>query len=143
MKLQIYLSLQVSLTISTEYLTFRELKMKRKGRPRSYNANKELNPGNITLPCIIGNFNFYGMADLDASVNLMPRNIFEYLRLANLRNTNMLAEMADMTKKATLGRPFIATIHAEINVFDKEISLGINKDRVSHDMEKKDHNFTT
>ncbi|GJS67958.1 hypothetical protein Tco_0682523 [Tanacetum coccineum] len=33
-----------------------------------------------------------------ASVNLMHRNIFEYLRLANLRNTNMLVEMADMTK---------------------------------------------
>ncbi|GJT37872.1 hypothetical protein Tco_0937737 [Tanacetum coccineum] len=104
---------------------------------------KELNPRNITLPCTIGNFNFYGMADLDASVDVMPRNIFEYLRPANLRNTNMLVEMADMTKKATLGRPFFATIHTEINVFDKEISLGINKDRVSHDMEKKDHNFTT
>nr|GEZ07584.1 zinc knuckle CX2CX4HX4C [Tanacetum cinerariifolium] len=37
-----------------------------------------------------------------ASVNVMPRNIFEYLRLANLRNTNMLVEMADMTKHAPL-----------------------------------------
>ncbi|GJS60481.1 hypothetical protein Tco_0655265 [Tanacetum coccineum] len=37
-----------------------------------------------------------------ASVNVMPRNIFEYLKLANLRNTNMLVEMADMTKKAPL-----------------------------------------
>ncbi|GKF03429.1 hypothetical protein Tco_0030352, partial [Tanacetum coccineum] len=64
---------------------------------------KELNPGNFTLPCTIGNFNFYGMADLGASVNVMPRNIFEYLRLANLRNNNMLVEMADMTKKAPLG----------------------------------------
>ncbi|GJZ63842.1 reverse transcriptase domain-containing protein [Tanacetum coccineum] len=122
---------------------------------------KELNPGNFTLPCTIGKFNFYGMADLGASVNVMPRNTFEYLRLANLRNTNMLVEMADMTKKAplgiiknilvrihkflfpsdfiiidktpnetiTLGRPFLATIHAEIDVFDKDISLGIDNDR--------------
>ncbi|GJX42943.1 hypothetical protein Tco_0259619 [Tanacetum coccineum] len=60
---------------------------------------KELNLGNFTLPCTIGNFNFYGMANLGASLNIMPRNIFEYLRLANLRNTNMLVEMADMTKK--------------------------------------------
>ncbi|GJZ63129.1 reverse transcriptase domain-containing protein [Tanacetum coccineum] len=87
---------------------------------------KELNTGNLTLPFTIGNFNFYGMADLGASVNVMPRNIFEYLRLANLRNTNMLVEMADITKKAPLGRPFLATIHAKIKVFDKEISLGIN-----------------
>ncbi|GJY82290.1 putative nucleotidyltransferase, ribonuclease H [Tanacetum coccineum] len=63
---------------------------------------KELNPINFTLHYTIGNFNFYGMADLGASVNVMPRNTFEYLRLANLRNTNMLVEMADMTKKAPL-----------------------------------------
>nr|GEV63658.1 hypothetical protein [Tanacetum cinerariifolium]GEX46780.1 hypothetical protein [Tanacetum cinerariifolium] len=64
---------------------------------------KEVNPGNFTLPCTIRNFNFYYMADLGASVNVMPRNTFEYLRLANLGNTNMLVEMADMTKKAPLG----------------------------------------
>ncbi|GKA91122.1 reverse transcriptase domain-containing protein [Tanacetum coccineum] len=136
---------------------------------------KELNPGNFTLPCTIGNFNFYGMANLGASVNVIPKNIFEYLRLANLRNTNMLVEIVDMTKKAPLGiienilvridkflfpsdfviidktpnetiilgMPFLATIHAKINVFDKEISLGIDNDRVSYDMEKKDHNFIT
>ncbi|GJT97149.1 zinc knuckle CX2CX4HX4C containing protein [Tanacetum coccineum] len=63
---------------------------------------KELNPGNFTLPCTIGNFNFYGMTDLGASVNVMHRNTFEYLRLTNLRNTNMLVKMADMTKKAPL-----------------------------------------
>ncbi|GKB12416.1 hypothetical protein Tco_0846339 [Tanacetum coccineum] len=102
---------------------------------------KELNPRNFTLPCTIGNFTFYGMADLGASVNVMPRNIFEHLRLANLRNTNMLVEMADMTKKAPLGMPFLATIHAEIDVFDKEISLRTDNNRVSYDMEKKDHNF--
>ncbi|GJU45373.1 hypothetical protein Tco_1202639 [Tanacetum coccineum] len=64
---------------------------------------KELNLGNFTLSCTIGNFKFYGMADLGASVNVMPRNIFEYLRLANLRNTNMLIEMANIMKKAPLG----------------------------------------
>ncbi|GJQ94587.1 zinc knuckle CX2CX4HX4C containing protein [Tanacetum coccineum] len=64
---------------------------------------KEQNPRNFTLPCTIGKFKFYGMADLGASVNFMPRNTFEYLRLANLRNTNILVEMVDMTKKAPLG----------------------------------------
>ncbi|GJS87648.1 putative reverse transcriptase domain-containing protein [Tanacetum coccineum] len=43
-------------------------------------------------------------ARTSASVNVMLRNIFEYLRLANLRNTNMLVEMVDMTKKAPLGK---------------------------------------
>ncbi|GJW71332.1 hypothetical protein Tco_0128249 [Tanacetum coccineum] len=42
-----------------------------------------------------------------------------------------------------LGRPFLATIHAEIDVFNKEISLGIRSDRVTFNMDKKIHNFTT
>nr|GEV42718.1 hypothetical protein [Tanacetum cinerariifolium] len=46
--------------------------------------------------------NHYTKLGNGASVNVMPRNIFEYLRLANLRNTNMLVEMTDMTKKAPL-----------------------------------------
>nr|GEU88917.1 hypothetical protein [Tanacetum cinerariifolium] len=109
-----------------------------------------------------------------ASVNVMPRRIFEYLKLTNLRKTNMLVEMANMTKKAPLGiienilvqidrfrfpsdfviidktlneniilgRPFLATIHAEIDVFDKEIALGVGNDKIIFYMEKKDHNFT-
>ncbi|GKA95418.1 zinc knuckle CX2CX4HX4C containing protein, partial [Tanacetum coccineum] len=114
---------------------------------------KELNPGNFTLPCTIGNFNFYGMADLGASVNVMPRNIFEYLKLANLRKTNMLIEMADMTKKAPLG--IIENVLVKISKFlfpsyfviidktpNETIILGVDNNGVNYDMEKKDH-FTT
>ncbi|GJW19201.1 reverse transcriptase domain-containing protein [Tanacetum coccineum] len=64
---------------------------------------KESNPGHFTLPYTIGNFNFYAMANLGASVNVLPRNIFEYLELTNLSETKMLVEMADMGKKAPLG----------------------------------------
>ncbi|GJS22814.1 mutator type transposase [Tanacetum coccineum] len=64
---------------------------------------KELNLENFTLPCTIGDFKFYAMANLGASVNVMPTGIFEFLKLTNLRKTNMLIEMADMTKKAPLG----------------------------------------
>ncbi|GJX90727.1 retrovirus-related pol polyprotein from transposon TNT 1-94 [Tanacetum coccineum] len=134
---------------------------------------KEQILGNFTLPCTIGNFNFYAMANLRASVNVMPRGMFEFLKLTNLRKTNMLIEVADMTKKAPLGmvenilvgidkflfssdfviiirtpnetiilgRPFLATIHAKIYVFNREISLGVGNDRIMVDMEKKDHNF--
>ncbi|GJR61577.1 zinc knuckle CX2CX4HX4C containing protein [Tanacetum coccineum] len=64
---------------------------------------KELNPGSFTLPCTIGNFNFYAMADLGASINVMPRSIFEHLYLTNLKKTNMLCEMANMSKMRPLG----------------------------------------
>ncbi|GJU50820.1 reverse transcriptase domain-containing protein [Tanacetum coccineum] len=125
---------------------------------------KELNPGSFTLPYKIGKFNFYAMAELGASINVMPRSIFEHLHLTNLKKTNMLCEMADMSKKEPsgivenvlvkidkfifpsdfviidntpsqtiiLGRPFFATIHAEIDVFAGKISLRINKDRISN-----------
>ncbi|GJT90585.1 putative reverse transcriptase domain-containing protein [Tanacetum coccineum] len=123
---------------------------------------KESNPGHFTLPCTISNFNFYAMANLGASVNVLPRNIFKYLELTNLSETKMLVEMADMRKKTPLGivrdilvkidkflfpsdfviidqtpnstvilgRPFLATVHAQISVFEKEISVGIGDERV-------------
>ncbi|GJS61965.1 RNA-directed DNA polymerase, eukaryota, reverse transcriptase zinc-binding domain protein [Tanacetum coccineum] len=124
---------------------------------------KESNPGHFTLPYTIGNFNFYAMADLGASLNVLPRNIFKYLELTNLSKTETLVEMADIRKKAPLGvvsnilvqidkflfpsdfvildqtpnstvilgRPFLATIYAQISVFEKEISLGIGDERDS------------
>ncbi|GJW53948.1 zinc knuckle CX2CX4HX4C containing protein [Tanacetum coccineum] len=136
---------------------------------------KELNPGSFTLPCTIGKFNFYAMADLGASINVIPRSIFEHLHLTDLKKTNMLCEMADMSKKAPfgivenvlvkidkflfpsdfvildntpsettiIGRPFLATIHAEIDVFAGKISLGINEYRISFDTMRKDHNYTS
>ncbi|GJW30801.1 BYPASS-related protein [Tanacetum coccineum] len=42
-----------------------------------------------------------------------------------------------------LGIPFLAIIYAEIDVFNKEMSLGIDDERVAFDMSKKTHNFTT
>ncbi|GJR56745.1 zinc knuckle CX2CX4HX4C containing protein [Tanacetum coccineum] len=107
-----------------------------------------------------------------ASVNVIPKSIFEHLKLARLKKTDMLIEMADMTKRSPIGivesiyvkidkflfpsdfvvmdmlntrnetmifgRPFLATIHAKIDVFNKEISLGIRGDRVTFDMDKND-----
>ncbi|GJV34234.1 reverse transcriptase domain-containing protein [Tanacetum coccineum] len=57
---------------------------------------------------------------------------FVVMDMLNTRNKTMI-----------LGRPFLATIHAEIDVFNKEISLGIGGDRVTFDMDKKIQNFTT
>ncbi|GJX71503.1 phospholipase-like protein [Tanacetum coccineum] len=111
------------------------------------------------------------MADLGASINVMPRSIFEHLHLTNLKKTNMLCEMADMSKKAPLGivenvlvkidkflfpsdfvtldntpsettilgRPFFATIHAEIdsnNQTDYEESG--NWDNRSHNLDDRE-----
>ncbi|GKC54976.1 copia protein [Tanacetum coccineum] len=126
---------------------------------------KEMNPGSFPLPCIIGNLKLYAMVDLGASINVMPKSLFEHLKLADLKETSMVVEMADMTKKAPLGivenilvkidkflfhsdfvvidmlegpnetmllgKPFIATIHAQIDVFRREILLGISEEKES------------
>nr|GEW35052.1 hypothetical protein [Tanacetum cinerariifolium] len=100
-------------------------------------------------------------AKYGASVNVIPNSNYEHLKLARLKKTDMLVEMADMTKRSPIGivenvlvkiekflfpsnfmvmdmlntrsetmifgRPFLATIHAKIDVFNKEISLGIGE----------------
>ncbi|GJY25036.1 ribonuclease H-like domain-containing protein [Tanacetum coccineum] len=107
--------------------------------------------------------------NLGKCVNIMPNSVFEYLKQTNLRKTNMVVGMADMTQQAPLGtvenvivkfdkfvflcnfvvidmpgvlgemmilgRPFLATIHAQINVFNGEISFG----RVKFDVNENSH----
>nr|GFB54285.1 hypothetical protein [Tanacetum cinerariifolium] len=53
--------------------------------------------------------------DLGASINIMPKSMFEHLKLVNLKETNMLVEMADMTKKVPLG--IVENILVKINKF--------------------------
>ncbi|GJR30158.1 hypothetical protein Tco_1106390 [Tanacetum coccineum] len=66
---------------------------------------KELNPRSFTLPCNTGSLNMYALVDL-----------------------------GDPNETMILGRPFLATIHAQINVFHREISLGIWENRILFDM---------
>nr|GEY39104.1 hypothetical protein [Tanacetum cinerariifolium] len=42
--------------------------------------------------------------DLVVSVNIMPHSMFKSLKLTNLKETTMLVEMADMSKKAHMGK---------------------------------------
>nr|GEX29442.1 hypothetical protein [Tanacetum cinerariifolium] len=126
--------------------------------PYQQQSNK-INPGSFTLPCTVGNLKIYVMADVRAGIKMMPKSVFEHLKLANLKKTSMAIEMGNMTKKALLGivenipvkidkflfysdfvdintlkepdetillgRPLLATIHAQIDVSRGEISLGV------------------
>nr|GEY06367.1 hypothetical protein [Tanacetum cinerariifolium] len=109
-----------------------------------------------------GNGAKYHVGPPGASVNVIPKSMFEHLKLANLKKNDMLVEIADMKKRAPigimenilvriamflfqsdfividmlkmhnkpmiLGRPFLATIYAEIDIFNKDIYLGIMDD---------------
>nr|GFA88916.1 hypothetical protein [Tanacetum cinerariifolium] len=101
--------------------------------------------------------NCLALADLGASINLMPLSIWKKLRLPTLNNTKMVLELVDRTiSKPTgvaenvfvkvgkfyfpadfvildfvadprvpliLGRPFLSTAHALIDVYEGEITL--------------------
>nr|GEW07502.1 reverse transcriptase domain-containing protein [Tanacetum cinerariifolium] len=115
-------------------------------------------PGRFLIPCDFSEFdNCLALADLGASINLMPSSIWRKLRLLTLNDTKMVLELADRTiSKPTgvaenvfvkvgkfyfpadfvvldfiadlrvpliLGRPFLSTAHALIDVYEGEIIL--------------------
>nr|GEV57249.1 hypothetical protein [Tanacetum cinerariifolium] len=115
-------------------------------------------PGRFLIPCDFSEFdNCLALADLGASINLMPLSIWKKLKLPTLNDTKMVLELADRTiSKPTgvaenfcvkvgkfyfpadfvvldfiadphvpliLGRPFLSTDHALIDVYEGEIIL--------------------
>nr|GEY50406.1 reverse transcriptase domain-containing protein [Tanacetum cinerariifolium] len=115
-------------------------------------------PRRFLIPCDFSEFdNCLALADLGASINLMPLSIWKKLRLSTFNDTKMVLELADRTiSKPTgvaenvfvkvgkfyfpadfvvldfiadprvpliLGRPFLRTAHAVINVYEGEIIL--------------------
>nr|GEX74633.1 reverse transcriptase domain-containing protein [Tanacetum cinerariifolium] len=119
-------------------------------------------PGRFLIPCDFSEFdNCLALADLGASINLMPLSIWKKFRLPTLNDTKMVLELADRTiSKPTgvaenvfvkvgkfyfpaefvvldfianprvpliLGRPFLSTAHAIIDVHEGEIILRHDK----------------
>nr|GFB78097.1 reverse transcriptase domain-containing protein [Tanacetum cinerariifolium] len=119
-------------------------------------------PGRFLIPCDFSEFdNCLALADLGASINLMPLSIRKKLRLPTLNDTKMVLELADRTiSKPTgiaenvyvkvrkfyfpvdfvvldfiadprvpliLGRPFLSTAHAIIDVHERETILRQDK----------------
>nr|GEY83712.1 hypothetical protein [Tanacetum cinerariifolium] len=115
-------------------------------------------PGRFLIPCDFSKFdNCLALADLGASINLMPLFIWKKIKLPTLNDTKMVLELADRTiSKPTgvaenvfvkvgkfylpadfvvldfiadprvpliLGRPFLSTAHAIINVHEREIII--------------------
>ncbi|GKD64439.1 putative reverse transcriptase domain-containing protein, partial [Tanacetum coccineum] len=110
------------------------------------------------------------LADLGASISLMPYSMFLRLNLGDLKPTRMCIELANKTTQfpkgiaenvvvkidkfifpvdfvildmeedhripIILGRPFLATAHAMINVFNKKISFEVGEEIITFDLEK-------
>ncbi|GJV81178.1 reverse transcriptase domain-containing protein [Tanacetum coccineum] len=76
---------------------------------------------------------YLALANLGASINLMPLSIWKKLQLSGLTETRMVLELADRTiSKPTgvaenvfvkVGRPFLRTAHAFIDVSKERFTL--------------------
>ncbi|GJY53533.1 reverse transcriptase domain-containing protein [Tanacetum coccineum] len=110
------------------------------------------------------------LADLGASISLMPYSMFLILNLGELKPTRMCIELADKSTQIPkgivenvivkidkfvfpvdftvldmkedhkihiiLGRPFLATAHAKIDVFNKKISFKVGDETITFNSEK-------
>nr|GFC17528.1 reverse transcriptase domain-containing protein [Tanacetum cinerariifolium] len=62
------------------------------------------NPGRFLIPCdFTGLDNYLALANLGASINLMPLSIWKKLRLPTLNDTKMVLELADQTISKPMG----------------------------------------
>ncbi|GJY42840.1 hypothetical protein Tco_0431053 [Tanacetum coccineum] len=105
---------------------------------------KEKDSGSFTLPCFINNVCFdNALVDLGASVSVMPLSTYLNLGLGELAHTKLTVELADMTMKypkgivenvlvvpLILGRPFLSTAHAKIDVYKRKITLRVGEERI-------------
>ncbi|GKB47054.1 hypothetical protein Tco_0897807 [Tanacetum coccineum] len=132
---------------------------------------KEKDPRGFTIPFIIGQSGITkALADLGASISLIPYLMFLRLNLGDLKPTRMCIELANETTQfpkgiaenvmvkinkfvfpvdfvildmeedhripIILGRPFLATAHAMIDVFNKKISFEVRDEIITSDLEK-------
>ncbi|GJZ64895.1 DNA-directed DNA polymerase [Tanacetum coccineum] len=131
--------------------------------------SKEKDPGSFTIPCDIGHLHIdNALADLGASISLMPYTMYEKLGLGEPKPTRMSLELADRSIQyprgiaedvlikidkfilpidfvildmredsripIILGRPFLATARAMIDVFNKKITLRVGSEEVIFDV---------
>ncbi|KAH0633404.1 hypothetical protein KY284_036190 [Solanum tuberosum] len=105
---------------------------------------KKEDPGAFTIPCTIGMLKFSRvLCDLGVSINLMPYAIFKQLGLGEPKFTTMRLLMAyrsikhpvgilyDILVPIVLGRLFLATARALVDVKSGELKFRVNEDEVT------------
>ncbi|GKE71790.1 hypothetical protein Tco_1529862 [Tanacetum coccineum] len=116
---------------------------------------KEKDLGSFTIPCVIGKIGINkALADFGASISLMPYSIelvnksTQYPRgiaenvIVKIDKFILLVDfmVLDMEEDhkilIILGRPFLATAHAMIDVFNKKITFEVGNEIVTFDIEK-------
>ncbi|KAD3069042.1 hypothetical protein E3N88_36922 [Mikania micrantha] len=142
------------------------------GSPKEL-PQKMSDPGSFTIPCDLGGSSVsYALADLGASINLMPYSIFAKLNLGEPVPTRMTTQLADRSVKyprgivqnvlvkidrflfpvdfvildmeedervpLILGRPFLATARALIDVGDGRLTLQVENESLTFENGKRE-----
>nr|GEY00708.1 hypothetical protein [Tanacetum cinerariifolium] len=89
------------------------------------------------------------LADLGASVSCMPFLTYTTIGLGDLIPSELIVELADrivkhpkrIAKNVLVGRPFLSTAHAIINVFKEKITLSVKNDKIFFKINKPTSNI--
>ncbi|GJU66940.1 reverse transcriptase domain-containing protein [Tanacetum coccineum] len=101
-------------------------------------------PGKFLIPCDFpGMDECLALADLGASINLMPLSVWKKLSLPELTPTCMTLELADLVDfdadprvPLILGRSFLKTGRALIDVYEGELTLRVGKEAITFNLDQ-------
>ncbi|GJW31791.1 reverse transcriptase domain-containing protein [Tanacetum coccineum] len=97
-------------------------------------------PGKFLIPCDFPELvECLALADLGASINLMPLSIWKKLSLSELTPTQMILELADISTTSPSGIaedvfvriPFLRTTRALIDVYGEELTLRVDDEAIT------------
>ncbi|GJS48734.1 reverse transcriptase domain-containing protein [Tanacetum coccineum] len=100
-------------------------------------------PGKFLIPCALQELKrTSALADSGASINLLPHSIYKKLELEALTPTRMTLELAipDPRVPIILGRPFLRTAKALIDLYEEKLTLRVGKDELVYYADKSEKN---
>ncbi|GJU40253.1 reverse transcriptase domain-containing protein [Tanacetum coccineum] len=99
-------------------------------------------PSRYLIPCkFLGMDECLALADLGASINLMPFSVWKKLNLPNLTPTCMTLELADHFEPdprvpLILERCFLKTGRALIDVYEGELTLRVDNEAITYNLDQ-------
>ncbi|GKD10022.1 reverse transcriptase domain-containing protein [Tanacetum coccineum] len=104
-------------------------------------------PRKFLIPCDLQELNRTSvLADSGASINLLPHSIYKQLRLEALTPTQMILELANLNFEPDprvpiiLGRPFLRTAKALIDLYEETLTLRVGKEELVYYADKSEKN---
>ncbi|GJU98274.1 reverse transcriptase domain-containing protein [Tanacetum coccineum] len=84
---------------------------------------------------VIGSGDEIALADLGASINLMPFSVWKKLNLPDLTPTCMTLELADRSISRPIG-VFLRPNHALIDVYEGELTLRVDNEAITYNLDQ-------